>query len=375
MFEAHRDNLAELKADSRLRALALPAGHDFTSNDYLGIASSGLLNDAAAKALEAGIATGSGGSRLLRGNREEHEAVERAATEFFGGEAGLFMPTGFAANQALYAALPRPGDFICYDKLIHASVHDGIRLSRAESHRFAHNDPNHCEQLIAKYRADGGTGQVWIGIESLYSMDGDFAPLDDFLALARNSEAVLIVDEAHSSGIYGPNGEGLLPRAAHDENVIALHTFGKALGCEGAVITGPAIVREWLINHARPFIFSTAPSPFVAHLAATAIGIVRDRPELRTRLRERIGRAHDALPPHCRRKDRSQILPIIIGDNERTMELAGRLQEAGFDVRGIRPPTVPPGTSRLRITITNNVEIETIDRLMEAIASELEATG
>jgi len=373
MFQAHRDNLAELAREHRLRGLALPHGHDFSSNDYLGLGASGLLADAIRDGIAQGIAAGSGGSRLLRGHHPAHEQLEALAANLFGSEAALFLPTGFTANQILYSTLPRTGDLIVYDRLIHASVHEGIRLSRAEAKRAGHNQPDHFDALIRQWRNKGGTGQIWIGIESLYSMDGDTAPMADFIALANRHDAVLIVDEAHATGVWGTGGLGLLGDVERGGNVISLHTLGKALGCDGALICGPAIVKDWLINHARPFIFSTAPSPLMAHVGSTALTIMRDRPDLRDALHARIARAHDLLPEQFLLPgSHSQIIPAIIGDNGRTMHLAALLQEAGFDVRGIRPPTVPPGTSRLRITITNNVAEATIDALFAVLAEAMD---
>lgn len=373
MFKGHRDNLNELARESRLRSLSLPQGHDFSSNDYLGLGDSDLLKDAMRRALDAGIAVGSGGSRLLRGHQAAHADLESFAAGFFGCEAALYMPTGFAANQALFSTLPRTGDLVVYDRLIHASVHEGLRLGKAEAKRAAHNDPDHAERLMTAWRASGGTGQIWIAIESLYSMDGDRAPLADYIALAARHDAVLIVDEAHATGVYGPDGRGLLADHSRGDNIISLHTLGKALGCDGALICGPDIVKQWLVNHARPFIFSTAPSPLMARVGQEALTIMRDRPELRARLHQLIAHAHAVLPPRFSTPSmHSPIIPIIIGDNAQTMQLAAEAQAAGFDVRGIRPPTVPPGTSRLRITITNNVDEGLIDGLFATLVQAAE---
>ena len=361
LFAAQRADLARLASRSRLRALSPRAGVDFASNDYLGLAESPELAAAAAEALARGVPLGSGGSRLLRGNHPEHEALESEAAAFFGAEAALFLPTGYTANSALFATLPRAGDLIVADALIHASMHEGLRLTRAAHVFFAHNNAQACAEAIATWRNEGGTGRVWIAAESLYSMDGDTAPLADLQAVARAHDAILIVDEAHATGIAGPGGRGLIAATGpRDPNTITLHTLGKGLGCEGALLTGPAILRESLINRARGFIFSTAPSPLIAAVARTALRISAAADDRRAALNARIAAARAALEPLGAQSHDTPIMPLILGADERAMAIAARLQAAGFDVRGIRPTTVPLGTSRLRIVITLNAGIEDI---------------
>lgn len=366
-FPEQEADLARLSAASRLRRLIPQDGADFSSNDYLGLASSGLLAKAAREALDRGVPVGSGGSRLLRGNHPEHEALEAEAAAFYGHEAALFLPTGYTANSALFATLPQRGDLILHDALIHASAHEGMRLSRAGAQAFAHNDVAEAERLIRRYRLDGGKGRVWLAVESLYSMDGDQAPLDDLLALADAHDAVLLIDEAHATGVFGEAGKGLSAHLGQRDNLIVLRTCGKALGCEGAILGGPAVVRDFLVNRARGLIFSTAPSPLMAAVARAAIRIVAARDDLREQLWARVRLAESLLAPLGARVSGSQILPVIIGDDASTMALAERLQAAGLDVRGIRPPTVPEGTSRLRVSITNAASEADIARL----ASEL----
>jgi 8-amino-7-oxononanoate synthase len=251
-------DLARLEDRGRLRSLAPRRGIDFASNDYLGIAASGALVGAARAALERGATTGSGGSRLLRGNCEEHEALEAEAAAFFGAEAALFFPTGYAANSALLATLPQRGDLILYDELVHASMHEGLRLTRAEGRPFPHNDVDALEASLREWRAVSAAGAVWIAVESVYSMDGDFAPLADLAGLAARHGAVLVVDEAHATGVFGPAGRGLVAELPQRTHVITLHTCGKALGCEGALLAGPPVMRDFLVNRGRGFIFSTA---------------------------------------------------------------------------------------------------------------------
>jgi 8-amino-7-oxononanoate synthase len=367
-FAAQAADLARLSAQSRRRALAGQAGIDFSSNDYLGLGSSGLLADAARAALDRGVPVGSGGSRLLRGNCEEHEALEAEAAEFFGSETSLWFSTGYAANSALFSTLPQRGDLIVHDELVHASAHEGMRLGRAEAVSVRHNDPDAFEHAIRRYRAQGGLGTAWLAVESLYSMDGDPAPLDALIAVADRHDAVLLVDEAHATGVFGREGRGLAEGVSARENVITLRTCGKALGCEGALVCASATVKEFLINRGRGFIFSTAPSPLMAAVARAALEIVRTRPELREALWVRVRHAEALLEPLGASVAGSQIIPLIVGPDESTMAMAAAIQAAGYDVRGIRPPTVPNGTARLRISVTLNASMDDIAGLAAALA-------
>jgi 8-amino-7-oxononanoate synthase len=371
MFERHKIDLEQLSTESRHRVLAPKAGIDFSSNDYLGLGASTLLSNAARDALDRGVPVGSGGSRLLRGNEAEHEMLESEAAAFFGTESALYFSTGYTANSALLSTLPQRGDLIVHDELVHASAHEGLRLSRAESVSVRHNDAGAFADAISRWRAGGGKGTAWIAVESLYSMDGDIAPLDDLMAIADQYDGAMLVDEAHATGVFGENGRGLTGHLGARENLVTLHTFGKALGCEGAVICGPAVVRDFLINRARGFIFSTAPSPLLAATARAALAIMRDNPERRDHLWQLIARAESVLKPHYASPAGSQIIPVILGDDARTMQVANHLQQSGFDVRGIRPPTVPAGTSRLRISITCNVTLSDIDALADALGEAL----
>lgn len=367
-FTAQADDLARLSQAARRRALAPQRGIDFSSNDYLGLARSPLLAEAARAALDRGVPTGSGGSRLLRGNDPEHEALEAEAAALFGCERALFFSSGFAANATLFSALPQRGDLVVHDELIHASVHEGLRIGRAERASAAHNRAEAFDAAIRRWRAGGGTGRVWIAVESLYSMDGDQAPLDTLIAIADAHDAVLLIDEAHATGVFGPDGRGLAAHLEGRGNVITLRTCGKALGVEGALVCGPATAIDFLVNRGRGFIFSTAPSPLMAALARAAMGLMRSAPDLRDSLWRRIRHAEQALAPLGATISGSQILPLVVGDDARAMALAARLQAAGFDVRGIRPPTVPPGTARLRITITNNASEAQITQLAATLA-------
>ncbi len=339
------------------------AGRDFASNDYLALAGSAVLRDAVTDAIARGVPVGSGGSRLLRGNHAEHEALEAEAAAFFGSESALWFSSGFAGNAALLATLPQRGDLIVHDVLIHASAHEGMRLARAPAVAAGHNDPQAIEDAIRDWRRQGGTGSPWIAIESLYSMDGDIAPLDELAQVARRHDAMLLIDEAHATGVFGPQGRGLAAALEGRANVVTLRTCGKALGSEGALVCGPAVVTDFLVNRARGFIFSTAPSPVMAAAVRAGLRVLAGEPARRDRLAALVAHAGTRLGPLGARVTDTQILPLIVGDDRRAMALAAAVRAAGFDLRGIRPPTVPAGTARLRISLTLNVDEADIDAL------------
>ena len=365
----HRAARASRPARDRLRARAPAAGLDFASNDYLGLAGSDLLKQAALDALNRGVPVGAAGSRLLRGNHPEHEALEEEAAAFFGAEAALFIGGGFQANHALFSALPMQGDLILYDALIHASAHDGMRLGRADTRAFAHNDVVAAEAEILSWRAGGGSGRVWLAVESLYSMEGDLAPLDQLAALARRHDAVLVVDEAHATGVFGPMGAGRALAQPHDPNLLALHTCGKGLGAVGALICGDAVLIETLVNKARPFIFATAPSPLNAAVVRASLRVLRDRPDIRERAWSRIAHAHAEARRLCGLDGfESQILPIHVGADGEAVALARTLQSRGYDVRAVRPPTVPKGTARLRISLTGAADQAAVTGLFKTLS-------
>jgi 8-amino-7-oxononanoate synthase len=367
----HRDQLDDLAAAGRFRSLGPRAGADFSSNDYLGLAGSPRLREAVLDALLSGVAIGSGGSRLLRGNDPEHERLEAEAAAFFGSESALFFSSGFAANETLFSTLPQRGDLVVHDALIHASTHEGLRCGRAERASARHNDVGAFADAIRKWRNAGGTGRAWIAVESLYSMDGDRAPLDDLAALADAQEAFLVIDEAHAVGVFGPDGRGLAAHLDGRENVVVLRTCGKALGVEGALLCLPRVFRDFLINRGRGFVFSTAPSPLMARAVSEALRIVAEEPERRTALQARVRLAEQVLGVAGIPASGSQIIPVILGEDARAMRVAEMLQAAGYDVRGIRPPTVPAGTSRLRISMTLNASEEDVRGLGEALQAAM----
>jgi 8-amino-7-oxononanoate synthase len=369
----HREQLDALEAAGRLRSLNPRAGGDFSSNDYLGLANSPRLRDAVLDALLSGVAIGSGGSRLLRGNDPEHERLEAEAAAFFGCESALYFSSGFAANEALFGTLPQRGDLVVYDALIHASTHEGMRCGRAERASAEHNDVDAFADAIRNWRRAGGKGRAWIAVESLYSMDGDRAPIDDLAMLADKEDTFLVIDEAHAVGVFGPDGRGLAAHLDGGENVVVLRTCGKALGVEGGLLCLPRLFHDFLVNRGRGFIFSTAPSPLMARAVGEALRILADEPERRIALQERVKLAEQVLGIAGIPASGSQIIPVILGEDGRAMRVAGLLQEAGYDVRGIRPPTVPAGTSRLRISVTLNASESEIRGLGEALQAAMRA--
>jgi 8-amino-7-oxononanoate synthase len=370
-LDPHKDVLDGLAAKGRLRALSRNRGLDFTSNDYLALADSTALRDAAAAALARGVPLGAGGSRLLRGNHPEHEALEEEAASFFGSETALYFPTGFAANAAIAATLPRPGDLIVYDSLIHASFRDGLEPSRIRAVAAPHNDVSAMDAIIAGWRAAGGNGRVWIGVETLYSMDGDRAPLGELVALAAKHDAMLILDEAHATGVHGDEGRGLGAAYEGAPNIISLHTCGKGLGAAGALVCLPRLYRDFLVNRGRAFIYSTAPSPLMAAVVREALKLCAGAEQERTQLAVLVRHAGAALTKLGLPVSGSQIQPVIIGEDKRAVALAQALQARGHDIRAIRPPTVPEGTARLRIALTLHVTPDDLDALFADLEVEM----
>ncbi len=371
MPASHERALKALLRRGRLRELESAAGADFTSNDYLGLAKSAELQRAVMAALARGVPIGAGGSRLLRGNHPEHEALEAEAARFFNAESALFFGGGFVANTAIFATLPARGDLIVYDELVHASAHEGMWLSKAETVSARHNDATAFDEAIKTWRASGGTGQVWIAVESLYSMDGDRAPLKYLAEITARNGAVLVIDEAHATGVFGTNGRGLGAELEGQPNIISLHTCGKALGVMGALVTCPSVIRDFLVNRARSFIYATAPSPLMAAAVRAALEISARQSERRETLHKRVALAGELLHEKLGIvASGSQIQPVIVGSDARAVAFANAMRARGFDVRAIRPPTVPEGTARLRITLTLNTDDATVAALIDVLAEE-----
>ena len=372
MHSAFEADLRELADRGRLRSLRERSGIDFTSNDYLGLAESAELRQAAADAVARGVPVGSGGSRLLRGNHPEHEALETEAAGYFGAETALYFGGGYVANFAIFSTLPQTGDLVVHDELIHASVHEGLRRGRADFVPVPHNNVDAFDAAIVRWRKAGGKGRPWLSVESLYSMDGDSPNLVELFAVADRHEAMVVIDEAHATGVLGPQGRGLAAAFEGRDNVITLHTCGKALGTVGGFILAPRVVRDFLVNRSRPFIFATAPSPLTASITRVALELSRSNPERRVRLARLVQFAGNELRRQCGiEPSGSQIVPVIVGSDRAAVTLAASLQRRGYDIRAIRPPTVPEGTARLRIALTLNVDEPTVAGLFEALSEDL----
>ncbi len=365
--------LEGLRRKARLRSLAPQRGVDFTSNDFLALTGAPRLKAAIMAAMERGVPPGAGGSRLLRGNHSEHEALEVEAAEFFGAERVLYFGSGYVANSALFSTLPRREDLIVHDALIHASAHEGIAASKAASVSAEHNDANAFDEAIRNWRRSGGRGRPWIAVESLYSMDGDRAPLAALADIADRHEGFLVIDEAHATGVFGRSGRGLATGLEGRDNVLALHTCGKALGVSGALLAIPRVLADYLVNRARAFIYSTAPSPLMAAGVREALRMLDDEPERREALERLVAFVgHGLRSRFGKEPSGSQIQPVVIGDNARALRIAETLQAQGFDIRAIRPPTVPEGTARLRLSITLNVDQEQIASMLDCLADAME---
>lgn len=365
--------LNQLRKKGQLRTLRLDTAADFTSNDYLGLAASAEMRDALLAAIERAVPAGAGGSRLLRGNHTELEALEDEAAVFFGCERVLYLGSGYAANLAILSTLPQRGDLIVHDCLVHASAHEGMKVGKAGVVAVPHNDPNAVEDAIRAWRATGGRGFPWIVVESLYSMDGDRSALPALLSIADRHNGFLIIDEAHATGVHGDGGRGFSAEFKGRDSVIVLHTCGKALGSAGALVGANRVIYDFLVNRARPFIYSTAPSPLQAACVRHALRVLAGQPERRTRLNELIDYANAEFSDRFGMSGSgTQIIPVIVGDSRRTVRIAERMQASGFDIRAIRPPTVPAGTARLRITITLHVDKAAIAQMMNALAEALQ---
>lgn len=340
-----RAHLADIEKAGLRRTMQPPLGIDLASNDYLGLASHPLVRERMAHAVREWGA-GSTGSRLLRGDRECFEAIEKRFARFKGTERSLYFSSGYLANLAVLTTFPEAEDTIYSDALNHASLIDGARLSRARREIYPH-------AVVPSARG------AFVVTESLFSMDGDIAPLRELAGIGAN----LIVDEAHAVGIFGATGSGLLEELGV-KPFLSINTAGKALGAAGAFVCGPAWAIEFMVQRARPFIFSTAPPPAIAAALDASLDIVAGEPERRARLRDlaRYTRAKLGIPPGD-----SPIIPVLVGDNDRAVALAQALQQEGFDVRAIRPPTVPEGTARLRVSINVSLNEAILDRFANVL--------
>jgi 8-amino-7-oxononanoate synthase len=376
--------LQERKDQHAFRRLRLPDGKiDMCSNDYLGIAKNGLIgkeleriaygNAAGPSNRKAGsgptdsivqtsapVPHGSGGSRLLAGNYPLIEEVEKQLAEFHAAEAGLIFNSGYDANLGLLSCIAQRGDTILYDHLSHASIRDGMRLSFAKSFSFAHND---LSDLAKRLQAAEGT--IFVVTESVFSMDGDQAPLYEMVDLCTQYGAHLIVDEAHATGVIGERGEGLVQALGLELSCFArVHTFGKALGCHGAIVLGSHRLRDYLINFSRSFIYTTALPPSSILAIRAAYRLFPDMHTERRHLKALIDRLQTAPIAWEKLDSRTPIQGVVAPGNETIKALADKLQAAGLDIRPIMYPTVPKGSERLRIVLHAYNTTAEVDRLV-----------
>jgi 8-amino-7-oxononanoate synthase len=360
--------LRDLEERSQLRHLAETRGVNLCSNDYLNLSENSELRAAVAEAVANCERVGGTGSRLLSGQRAEWRELEEEFATFAGTESALYFSSGYAANIGLISSLLGKDDTVYSDGLNHASLIDGIRLSGARKVIYPHLDLNVLEGALRQE-----TGAPWrrvIVTESVFSMDGDVAPLGELAAMAEKYGAALIVDEAHATAVHGPGGRGLAVQAGIEQQILAsVHTCGKALASAGAFVCGPAALRDHLINNARTFIFSTALPAYFAKQIAVALRIAAGLDTERLALLGASSRLCDALRRHGFdvAKTASQIIPVIIGTNDAALRVASHLQRDGFAVRAIRPPTVPEGRSRLRLSLTAHLPGSELTRLAQSL--------
>lgn len=337
----------------------------FGSNDYLGLAAEVMDRDSLRGLGDEGW--GSGASPLVTGRGRWHAALETRLAEFEGTETALLFPSGYAANVGTLGALAGAPDAIFSDAKNHASIVDGCRLSRASVRIYRHLDTNHLARLLSEAT---DCRRKLIVTDSLFSMDGDFAPLAELADLAEQFGAMLMVDEAHATGVFGDNGRGLAEQLGVDRRIpIRIGTLSKALGSIGGFVAGSQRLIDWLIQRARSYIYSTAPPEIFAVAGINALRIVRQEPWRRGELQTRAASLRKRLVDEGWNAgaSSSQIIPLIIGDPERTMLLSRQLRERGVLVPGIRPPTVPVGESLLRVSLTCRHTDEMIDRLVESL--------
>ena len=384
MPDGFDEELRELRARSLLRRLrtfdgpqqptTTQAGRalvNFSSNDYLGLAAEPALREAAKAAIDQ-FGVGSGASRLVCGTLAPHTRLEETLAKFKGTEAALTFSSGYATAVGTLAGLARSGDVIVLDKLCHASLIDGAKLSGATLRIFPHNHLGKLESHLAWAREHAPDGRVIVATEAVFSMDGDRAPLEEIVAIKKRYNALLLLDEAHSIGVLGKNGRGLADVLKLQADVdIHMGTLSKALGGAGGYIAGSRPLIELLVNRARSFIYSTAPPPAIAAAATAAIEwLMTDAGEKRREaLWKNLARLGDAIPRTLLSEKRIQsaIVPIILGESERALDAAERLLEAGFLVPAIRYPTVAKDAARLRITITALHTPEQITALCTAL--------
>jgi glycine C-acetyltransferase/8-amino-7-oxononanoate synthase len=376
MFEHHLQKLRDRHLLRRLRTIESATGPTvmldnrriilLSSNNYLGLATHPAVVEAAVEATRR-YGAGSGASRLVCGTLPPHEALETTLAQFKGTEAALTFAAGYLANISVIPALVRPDGLILADRLCHASLIDGCRLSGATLRIFRHRDMNHLERLLARRLP---TRSTLVVTDGLFSMDGDIAPLKDIVLLAERYDAAVFVDDAHGTGILGRTGRGTLEHCGVESHLpYHMGTLSKALGSAGAYLVGSSAFIAYLVNTCRAFTYTTAPTPGSAAAATAGLRVVEQEPERRARLwRNRAHLAQGLVGLGFRlTASESPIVPIIVGDPDRTVNLAHRLLAEGVYAPAIRPPTVPPATSRIRLTVTADHSLEQIDEALAAL--------
>jgi len=344
----------------------------FCSNDYLGLAADGRVAEAAGTAARDSGA-GSGAAHLVNGHRPEHEHLERELAEFLGRDRALLFSTGYMANMGVIDALSARGDTVVQDRLNHASLLDGARLSEARLLRYTHADPEAARQRLAAAR-----GERLLATDGVFSMDGDIAPSAALAQTARDHDALFMVDDAHGIGVLGEDGAGSVAGRGFDQHdvPVLVGTLGKALGGSGAFVAGPSELCEYLVQAARTYIYTTAPPPSVAAGVRRALAIVRDEPQRRQHLAALIRRFRDGAAQRglTLMPSETPIQPVIAGDAATATTWSHALEAAGYLVPAIRPPTVPEGSARLRVTLSAAHREADVDGLLSALASSREVT-
>jgi|tagenome__1003787_1003787.scaffolds.fasta_scaffold20984625_3 8-amino-7-oxononanoate synthase len=373
------EELRGLEAKSQRRSLCEIAGVNLCSNDYLGLAEDERLRAAVIEAVREAPRVGGTGSRLLSGHLAVWDEVESEFADFVGSEAALYFGSGYAANVGLLSSLMGAEDVVFCDELNHASLIDGARLSGARKVIYPHLNLNELENALRESGSSGlriGVGRKFVVTETVFSMDGDVAPLREMVELCARYGANLIVDEAHATAVHGSSGRGIAPDLCAEDKVASVvfasvHTCSKALASAGAFVCGGSALREHLINRARTFIFSTAMPPYMAKQIQAALRLARTMDETRTQLMARAQKLRAALRP-CgldTGASSTQIVPVLVGGNEDAIAAAEYLQQRGFAVRAIRPPTVKPGQARLRLSIMASIGENELERLAECLGN------
>jgi 8-amino-7-oxononanoate synthase len=362
------EEMDALREQSQFRTLEIPQGINLCSNDYLGLATNPQFKQATLAAIAATSSMGSTGSRLLSGNSREWEDLESEFARFAGTESALYFGSGYAANVGLLSSILKPDDVVFSDEFNHASLIDGMRLSGAKKSIYPHLDLEFLEKSLIENAHIPGSKVIVT--ETLFSMEGDVAPIDELLRLAQAHGAKLIVDEAHATGTRGPQGRGIAASFQCEGEILAIvHTCGKALASAGALVCGGTMLKDLLVNKARTFIFSTAMPPYFAGQIRSALEFARSADAERAHLQTLAADLREALSA-CGipfGSSTSHIVPIILGANETALHVAEQLQAHEFAVRPIRPPTVPLGTARIRLSLTSKITAEDIHRLVSVM--------